>query len=338
MRTGLVVAGVVGGLILGRSRERFRWDGKVALIVGGSRGLGLLLARRFGRRGAKVVLAARSEPELLAAQAELRCQGIDAEIAVADVANEAQASRMVELTVARFGRLDVLVNAASIIQVAPLDALSLGDLRAAMDVNFWGTVHACWAALPHLERGARIVNVTSIGGEIAVPHLLPYASSKFAATGFSEGLQAESARRGIRVVTVCPWLMRTGSAPHALVKGRRKAEAALFHLAASLPLVTLDAGRAADRIVRATERGERFVTVGGLGKILRIAHALAPGAAGVALGWTARLLPGAKKGAASQPASEAREHPSVWTRSPLTTLGRQAGARNNEVGVIAPSL
>lgn len=331
MRKGLVLTGVVGALLLARSRQRFRWEGKVALIVGGSRGLGLLLARRFGRKGAKVVLAARSEPELLAAQAELRGDGIEAEIAVADVADEAQASRMVELTIDRFGRLDVLVNAASIIQVAPLDALSKADLRAAMDVNFWGTVHACWAALPHLERGARIVNVTSIGGSIAMPHLLPYVCGKFAATGFSEGLQAETARRGLRVVTVSPWLMRTGSAPHALVKGRRKAEAALFHLAASLPFVTLDAGRAADRIVRATERGERFVTVGGLGKILRIAHAVAPGAAGAALGSIARLLPGAPKGAAAKPASEAHEHPSVWTRSPFTTLGRRASERNNEL-------
>ena len=330
MRKGLALAGVLGAILLARSR-RFRWEGKVALIVGGSRGLGLLLARRFGRRGAKVVLAARKEAELLAAQEELRGEGIEAEVVVADVADEAQASSMVERAVARFGRLDVLVNAASIIVVAPLEALSLDDMRAAMNVNFWGTVYACRAALPHLRRGARIVNVSSIGGEIAVPHLLAYSCGKFATTGFSQGLQAETARRGIRVVTVSPGLMRTGSAPHALVKGRKKAESALFNVTASIPLVTLDAGRAADRIVRATERGQRYVSIGVFAKATRLLHALAPGLSGAVLGLGARLLPRAPEGASAGPLDEAREHPSVWTRSPLTTLGRRAALHNNEV-------
>lgn len=228
-------------------RRRFDWSDRVVLVTGGSRGLGLLLARRVGRKGARVVLAARKEGELRQARDELASEGIRAEMVVTDVADRAQVDDMVEEAVARFGRLDVLINAASIISVAPLAALSDEDFRDAMNVNFWGTFHACRAALPHLEAAGvgRIVNITSINGAVPVPHLLPYTCGKFAATGFSEGLQAELAGTGVRVTTVLPWLMRTGSAQHALVKGERAAEATLFTLAGSLPGLTVSAPRAA---------------------------------------------------------------------------------------------
>lgn len=329
---GMVLAGAVGGWLWRQRQRRFDWQDRVALIAGGSRGLGLLLARRLGRRGAKVVLAARDGAELERARQSLVEEGIDAHLVVADVAVEAQAREMVEEAVQRHGHLDVLINAASIIQVGPLEAWSLDDLRAALDVNFWGTVHACLAALPHLRQrpGARIVNVSSIGGVVPVPHLLPYACGKYAITGFSEGLQAEVARQGVRVTTVIPWLMRTGSPPHALVKGQEEAEATMFTLAGSLPGITMGGERAADRIVRATERGERFVTLGGLGKAVRLAHALAPGLSGAVLATTASLLPQAPEGASEAQATEAREHPSRWTRSFLTALGRRAAAKNNE--------
>jgi len=332
MRKTLVLAAVAGGILL--ARRRYEWRDRVVLVAGGSRGLGLLLARRFGRRGAKVVLAARSRDELEAARSELEAKGISVHVVVADVAVEEQAFAMVEEAVRRFGRLDVLVNAASIIQVAPLEATSLQDLHAALDVNFWGTVHACWAALPHLaqQRGSRIVNISSIGGVVSVPHLFAYCCGKFAVTGFSQGLQAEVEKDGVRVVTIVPGLMRTGSTGHALVKGNRAAEAALFHLAGSLPVITLAGERAADRIVRAAERGERFVTLGVFGKTLRIANALAPGLAGAALGLVARLLPSADEMASIEEPSEAREHASAWTRSPLTLLGRRAAVQNNELG------
>ncbi|HEY0839764.1 MAG TPA: SDR family oxidoreductase [Vulgatibacter sp.] len=331
MGKGLVLVGVIGALLLARARQ-YEWDGRVAVIVGGSRGLGLLVARRVGRKGAIPVLVARNEAELLAAQHGLADEGIRAEVIVADVSDEEQAFAAIDRIAARMGRLDVLVNAASIIPVGPFEALTIDDLRAAVDVNFWGTVFTCWAALPHLKkaRGARIANVSSIGGEVSVPHLLPYSCGKFAVTGFSEGLQAEVARHGIRVVTIVPWLMRTGSAPHALVKGRKKVEAALFEISASLPLLTVDAGRAADRIVKAIEKGERHVTIGVLAKGARIARALAPGLSGAVLGLAARLLPRAPRGSAEEVPTEARQQPSMATRSPLTRLGRSAAAHNNE--------
>lgn len=335
MRKTLLLAAVAAGALLARRRS-YRWDGRVALVVGGSRGLGLLVARRIGRRGAKVVLAARSEPELEEARRRLEEEGIDVEVVAADVSQKSEAFDLVQGVAERCGRLDVLVNMASIIQVAPLQALALDDLRAAMDVNFWGTVFTTCAALPHLRRrpGARIVNVSSISGEIATPHLLPYTAAKYAVTGFSEGLQMEVDRQGVRVVTVIPWLMRTGSAPHALVKGRKEAEGAIFQTLASLPLLTVSAKRAADRIVKGIERGERHVTIGVGAKVTRVIHALMPGTSGFVLGLVDRLLPRAPKvriGGAEAEATEARRHPSAWTRSPLTLLGRRAAERYNEL-------
>src|SRR6185369_715880 len=114
--------------------------------------------------------------------------------------------RLVEAVHRRYGRVDVLVNNAGIIQAGPYESLSLEDFRAAMAANFWGTVHATLAVLPGMRArgGGRIVNVTSIGGTIAVPHLLAYTASKFAAVGFSTGLAVEAARHGVHVTTVVP--------------------------------------------------------------------------------------------------------------------------------------
>ncbi len=179
-----------------------------------------------------------------------------------------------------------------------------------MAVNFWGMVHATFAVLPSMRdrRGGRIVNVTSIGGEVAVPHLLGYTSAKFAAVGFSTGLAAEEARHGITVTTIVPGLMRTGSFLHALVKGRRDEEASLFSLISSLPLLTIDAGRAARRIVLACERGESFVTIGAPAKALRVFGALAPGATTRILALVARMLPDAGGDRAESASSPAWMH------------------------------
>jgi short-subunit dehydrogenase len=201
-----------------------------------------------------------------------------------------------------------------------------------MAANYWGTVHATLAVLPEMRarRRGRIVNVTSIGGTVAVPHLLAYTASKFAAVGFSTGLAAEAARHGIRVTTVVPGLMRTGSFIRALFKGDREREMSAFSVAASLPVLTLDADRAARRIVRACERGERFVTVGVPWKALRLAAAVAPAIATAAFALVARLLPGSTPDAAREPARPGYLHRAGIARSHLTLLQDRAAARNNE--------
>src|SRR5437763_6066124 len=109
---------------------------------------------------------------------------------------------MVDEVAKRFGRIDVLVNNAGIIQVGPVENMTITDFENAMAVMFWGPVYATLATLPYMRQhgDGRIVNITSIGGKVSVPHLVPYSCAKFAAVALSEGLRAELASTGIRVV------------------------------------------------------------------------------------------------------------------------------------------
>lgn len=328
----LAAAALVAGAAWRRRRRRFSFRGRCVLVTGGSRGLGLVLARQLADAGARLVLCARDAGELERARQELEARGAEVMAERCDVADAEAVERLVARAEERFGPVDVLVNDASIIQVAPAEALSLRDLRHAVDVNFWGTVHATWAVLPRMRRRGegRIVNITSIGGVVSVPHLLGYCSAKFAAVGFSTGLAAEASRDGVIVTTIVPGLMRTGSFLHALVKGRRRAEANLFSVAASLPLLTLDARRAARRIVRACERGEGLVTVGAAWKLVRAASAVAPGLSGAVLGWVARRLPGPGGDVASSAPEPAWAHRGGPGHALATALGERAARANNE--------
>src|SRR5690606_30541041 len=155
-------------------------------------------------------------------------------------------------------------NNAGVIQAGPVENLDLDDFREAMDVMYWGVVYPSLAVLPQMRarRSGRIVNVTSIGGKVSVPHLLPYSGAKFAAVGFSEGLAAEAARDGSTVTPTVPGLRPTGSHLHASAKGQHEAEYGWCSLGASLPLISMDAERAAHQIVQATRRGESVKFVG----------------------------------------------------------------------------
>jgi NAD(P)-dependent dehydrogenase (short-subunit alcohol dehydrogenase family) len=194
--------------------------------------------------------------------------------------------------VQRYGRIDLIVNAAGQIEVGPLEAMTPRDFRAAMDTNFWGAYHVINAALRHLAPGeGRIVNISSIGGLLSVPHLLPYSASKFALTGYSLGLGMELSAKGITVITVCPGLMRTGSPINAHFKGDSAAEYAWFSVADSLPLVSMGGERAARAIVRASRRGDRLLVLGLPAKLAALAQGLFPGALAGASSLVTRLLP-----------------------------------------------
>jgi len=309
--------------------------GGIALVTGGSRGLGLLIARELGRRGMRVVLCARDEAELERGRARLAAEGIDATALPCDVTDEEGMRTLVADVEENLGPVDVLVNNAGIIQVGPAESMTLDDYRRAMDTMFWGALHGAEAVLPSMRarRQGIIVNITSIGANVAMPHLAPYDAAKFALRGWSEAIGAEAAKHGIDVVTVVPGLMRTGSFGHALVKGKRYEEASLFSLLASLPLVTVSAERAARRIVRAIEARERFVVVGAPAKFLRLAHALFPGTVVRVLGSLNRLLPGPapaegqREAGMALPAELFRRG---LARSILTALGERAARRYNE--------
>lgn len=261
------------------ARRMARLAGRVVLITGGSRGLGLLLAREFGQRGCKIAICARDAAELDRARLGLENRGIETFATVCDVSVPEQVDKLITDVLARYGQLDVLVNNAGVIQVGPLHSMDLHDFRHAMAVNFWGTVHTTLAAIDALKRtgDGRLVNICSIGGKIAMPHLLPYDCAKFAVLGFSEGLRAELGAQGISVTTVIPGLMRTGSSASAVFKGDQASEYVWFSTVSREHATTIDARKAARQIVNATARGEREVTLGFQAHLGALAKSLLPG-------------------------------------------------------------
>lgn len=242
--------------------------GKVVLITGGARGLGFAIARELALAGARLALTTRHIDELEEARVRLITEAYaapgDVWVYACDV-SEAEAVRaMVAAAIAHYGRVDVVINDAGVIMVGPLENQTLDSFRQAMDINFFGAVHTVLAVLPQmLARGeGSIVNISSIGGKLAFPHLLPYVASKFAMTGWSQGLRAELAGKGIRVTTVCPGIMRTGSHIQARFAGNQEQEYRWFAAAASLPGTAISAMAAAKKIVRAMAAGSAEVAVG----------------------------------------------------------------------------
>ena len=246
--------------------------GKVVLITGGSRGLGLAIAEKFARAGARLVLAARDFEELARARQLLLDRQAahspdDILLIPADLTDPAQATTLIHHAIDHFGRIDVLINNAGVIEVGPVENQPLAAYRRAMATNFFAALHTTHAALPHLlQRDPRlgeasIVNIASIGGKFAMPHLLPYVASKFALVGFSEGLHAELRHKGIRVTTVCPGLMRTGSHVQASFVGDQAKEYRWFSLAATTPGIAASTRHAANRIYDAVLEGRTEITI-----------------------------------------------------------------------------
>lgn len=284
----------VGGLawLAWQSRGGRSLRGRVVIITGGSRGLGFLLAERLLDAGCRVVICARNPIALRRAQVRLANRGeIDA--VPCDVSDPRDVAELIDATIRRHGHIDILLNNAATIDVGPLEMFDLDDFHEAMNNGFWGTVHTVLAVLPHMRRRGHgtIANVTSIGGRVAVPHLLPYDSTKFATFGFSEGLRAELAGSGIHVTTVVPGLMRTGSPVHVVYHGQPEKEYLWFSLGDLLPLTAMSAARAADRIVLAIRRREGIVTLSWQARVLQTAYHVAPSLTQRALGLAARALP-----------------------------------------------
>jgi NAD(P)-dependent dehydrogenase (short-subunit alcohol dehydrogenase family) len=334
--SALAITGVIlGASLVARRLRRLRaldLANRVVLITGGSRGLGLLMAREVGRLGAHVVIAARDEAELLRAQRDLQAHEIHASIVVADVATEEQAQRMIRHVIDQHGHLDVLINNAGVIMVGPIDHMTVADFEEAMATHFWGPLHTMLAAIPHMRQrgGGRIVNISSIGGKIGVPHLAPYCASKFALTGVSTSLRAELARYGILVTTVSPGLMRTGSPFNAWFKGRHRAEFAWFAIADSLPLLSIDGRRAAAQIVDAMRHGNAELVVSLPARLAVAAEALAPNVVARAVTLVNRVLP-APTGTLGNESHSGWHSGSRWAPSPLTRLSERSAAENNEV-------
>jgi len=320
----------------GNRRGSYDLSGRVVLITGGSRGLGLVLARQAVAEGARVAICARDEAELARARQDLLMAGAaEADVLTLsrDITNEVEVRTMVAEVETRFGTVDVLINNAGIIVGGPLDNMDSRDYEDAMAIHFWAPLHAMQAVLPGMRRRGegRIVNISSLGGKVALPHMAPYSASKFALVGLSEGFRAELAQYGISVTTVCPGLMRTGSPDHALVKGQHQKEFAWFSIADSLPGLTMNAEQAGRQIWNACRRGDGEVILSLPAKFLAAFHGLLPGTTTDILSWMNRALPATGESAAANARRTGFESESEITQSPLTVLTRKAAVKNNEV-------
>jgi len=318
------------GRAMARQNRRIDFHGKTVLITGGSRGLGLVLARQFGEEGARLVLCARDEAELERAREELADRGFPVLVMPCDLTDREQIARMVRQVHAAWGDVDVLVNNAGVIQVGPMEEMTENDYRQAMGVHFWGPLHAMYSVLPGMRRrgGGRVVNIASIGGKISVPHLMPYCASKFALVGLSQGFRAELRRHGVYVTTVCPGLMRTGSPVNAQFKGQNRREFAWFSVSDSLPLLSLDAERAARRIVEACRYGDAELITPLWAAGAATFHGLMPGLTADLMAVANRLLP--RPGGIGTAIAKGSESRPRWLPSWLTASGDRAARRNNE--------
>ena len=333
LKWGVLAAGMYGvARLTARASRAIQFRDKVVVITGGSRGLGLLLARRFGDEGAKLVICSRNDEELRRAQTELHNRGVDVKAVHCDVRLKVAVEDLIRNAVETYGGIDVLVNNAGVIQVGPMEEMTEQDYDEAMDTHFWAPLHAMRAALPVMRGrgGGRIVNVSSIGGKVGVPHLAPYCASKFALAGLSQAATTELRRHNIYVTTVYPNLIRTGSPRNALFKGQHRREYTWFTLGDSLPGLSQSADRAARRIVTACRYGEPELITGLPAAIGARFHNTMP--------WLSLELAALiDRAVLPEPGgigpSRARGHQSETpvTQSKLTALTRDAERRNNEV-------
>jgi short-subunit dehydrogenase len=290
------------------------------------------MARQLLHQGARIAICARDETELERARSDLGPNHERVVTVPCDITDQGQVQAMVQSVHQHFDRIDVLINNAGMIQVGPVEFMTLEDYEEAMKTHFWGPLYTILAVLPTMrqQRDGRVVNISSIGGKMSMPHLLPYNASKYALVGLSEGLRAELAKDGIVVTTVCPGLMRTGSPRNAFFKGQHRVEYAWFSISDALPIVSQSAERAARQILAACKRGDAEVVLSLPAKLATTLCSLFPG-------WTADLLglantvllpaPGGI-GTAQRPGKQSS---SQLSPSWLTTLSDRAAQRNNEI-------
>ena len=304
---------------------------KVVVITGGSRGLGLVLARYVCARGGNVALIARDPEELARAKTDLAPSGGKTLTIQCDLLDSGQIQFAVRQIIDRFSKIDILINNAGIIEVGPLEHMRPEDFDRAMRLHFWASFELISQIVPEMRiwGGGRIVNISSIGGKIAVPHMASYIANKFALTGLSDAVRAELARDNIHVTTVAPGMMRTGSHVNAKFKGKHDKEFAWFAASAGAPLLSMNANRAARKILAACRRGQPSLTLTFAARAAILGNALFPNLTGYAMKFANRLLPGAggEEGNESQAGSQLRR----LTPERLTKLADRATEKNNEV-------
>jgi NAD(P)-dependent dehydrogenase (short-subunit alcohol dehydrogenase family) len=244
---------------------------QVVVVCGASSGIGRETALRFARRGAKVVVAARSEPGLRSLVEEVRADGGQATAVVADVAEFEQVKAVADRAVQEYGRLDTWVHAAAVLLHATFEDTTPEEFKRVIDVNLMGQVYGAMAALPHLKREGRgaLIHVSSIEARRALPYHSAYAAAKHGVDGFVEALRVELRKEGapISVTEVMPATINTPLFSKARTKiGVKPMGAPPFY----------PPGSVAEAILYAAEHPRRDLVVGGVGKSLVTTQRLSP--------------------------------------------------------------
>lgn len=327
------------GIEVANRRRAVKLRGSTAVVCGASRGLGRAIALELARQGvAKIGICARHERDLDSAASELVQMGVHVCAEACDLSKQEEAERFMGSACARLGAIDVLVTSASTIAVGPVSSWTKEDFDEAMGSIFYTTLYPMLAVMPSMRqrRKGSIAAITSVGARIGVPHLVPYCAAKFAVMGLVESLRAELATDGVHVLSVVPGLMRTGSHVHAAFKGNQEEEYAWFGMSATAPLLSIDADRAARRIVSAIARGKAELSFTPEARIAPIVRTLMPGFWAEMMAAAARFLPRAPL-VSSTEATERREGLDIERTSELRAVkvvherGRKAAEKHAQI-------
>ncbi|MDR0364206.1 MAG: SDR family oxidoreductase [Bacteroidales bacterium] len=230
---------------------------KVVVITGASSGIGLSCARAFFNRGARVVLAARSDEKIQTLKKELNDKGEKRVIAVkTDVSVESDCKNLIAAAVETFGGVDILLNNAGVSMRANFADLDLNVIRRLMDVNFWGAVYCTKYAYPYIiaSKGS-IVGISSVAAVHGMPGRTGYSASKYALEGFLETIRVETLKKGVHVMLVVPGFVSTNIRKAALTADGSVQEESPRDESKMMPPEEL-----ARRIIRGIERGKRNIT------------------------------------------------------------------------------
>lgn len=254
--------------------------GKTALVTGGARGLGFILAKKLASKGSEVLICSENQEDLNRAVALFEKENLVIKAIYCDLMSKEQIDQLIMQVKSEYSSLDILINNAGTIKVGPVQTMNQADFQQAMNLHFWAPFHLMAEFMPMMGKSvksSRIVNIVSIGGKVSFPHLLPYNVSKYALSGLSEGLSAEFTRKNIKITTVYPGLMTTGSPPNVRVKGQARKEYGWFKISDSLPLISIDAEKAAGKIINAMQKGKKTLVLSLVAKLAIAIHGLFPG-------------------------------------------------------------
>jgi uncharacterized protein len=253
-----------------------KWNDKIVAITGGSAGLGLALAKEFGRRGAKPILISRSQENLERAIAELTAEQVAGEYLIADVLNEAQIGQAIARIAQRHGRIDAWINNVGRSIRIDMAQASPEHYRELLEVNLISAITCTRLVLPHLEKTAgHLVNIGSLSSKTAWPFLAPYTTSKFALAGYTQQLRIEGPRN-VHYLLACPGPIKRNDAGLRYNGGGQQLPGHALQPGAGAKIEGLSAATVARGIVRACERRRAEVVMPFRARILFAIAAFSP--------------------------------------------------------------